>query len=431
MFLKFVVPSLAVLAIAASAQTTPAPTVRIVEEIVAKVNGEIITRGDLEENYKDIETAAAQSGLKGPARDEKVKALEANVLREQIDRILLVQKGKDMPGMTVDADVTKFFNAMQTQYKFNDENKFHDWLQQQFGKSFEELKEQKKKDLLAQRVIGYEVASKISVPEADLQKYYDDHKAEYMRDEEVFLSQILISLEGKTPEQITTAQARATDLVNRARKGEKFSDLARDNSDDPETAQNGGYIGAPSKRGTLRSELEPVVFSDKAVKGYITDPIRLTSPPAILILKVEEHYSAGQASFEEVREEVQNVIVSPKMEPKVREYLTKLRAEAFLQVKDGYTDTGAAPGKDTRWQEVAQLKPATTTKEEVLSSSKPRKKVLGVPIPGTTGEVKTLAETEKPPKPSKHPARTQDPEARAAAEQAKEDSSPPMPPIKQ
>jgi peptidyl-prolyl cis-trans isomerase SurA len=319
---------------------------------------------------------------------------------------LLVQKGKDMPGVTVDAEVTKYFNAWQTQLKFNDENKFHEFLQQQFGRSFEELKEQKKRELLAQRVIGYEVVQKISVPEADLQKYYDDHKAQYMRDEEVFLSQILISTEGKSPEQVTVAQQRATDLAVRARKGEKFSELARDNSDDPETAQNGGYLGAPMKRGDLRPELAAIVFSDKAVKGYITDPIKL--PAGFLIIKVEEHYAAGQASFEEVREEVQQAIVGPKMEPKVREYLTKLREQAFLQIKEGYVDTGAAPGKDTRWQEVAQLKPATTTKEEVLSSSKAHKKVLGVAIPGTTAEVKTLAETEKPPKPSHRKARPQD-----------------------
>ena len=181
MLFKFVVPSLAVVAIVASAQTTPAPTVRIVEEIVAKVNGEIITRGELEEKNKEIEIGATQAGLKGPNRDEKVKALEANVLRESIDELLLVQKGKDMPGMTVDAEVAKYFNALQAQYKFSDENKFHEALQQQLGRSFEELKEQKKRELLGQRVIGYEVAQKIAVPEADLQKYYDEHKAQYMR----------------------------------------------------------------------------------------------------------------------------------------------------------------------------------------------------------------------------------------------------------
>jgi parvulin-like peptidyl-prolyl isomerase len=423
---------LAMLAISASAQTTPAPVVRTVEEIVAKVNGEIITRGELDEKHKELEAAAAQAGLKGPKADEAIKERATDILREQIDALLLVQKGKDMPGLTVDADVAKYFNNLQAQYKFNDDTKFHEFLQQQLGRSFEELKDQKKRDILAQRVVSYEVASKISVPENDLQKYYDEHKTEYVRDEEVFLSQILISTEGKSADQVKNAEDRAKDLVARARKGDKFSDLARDNSDDPETAQNGGYIGAPSKRGTLRPELEALVFKEK--KGYITDPIKLTNPPGFLILKVEEHYDAGLASFEEVREEVQQAIVGPKMEPKVREYLMKLRQDAFLQIKDGYVDTGAAPGKDTRWQEVAQLKPALTTKEEVLSRSKPRKKLLGVPIPGTTGEVKTLEETEKSPK-SKHRARPDaTPEALEStpgAKTAKEDSGPPMPPIKQ
>src|ERR1039458_3472682 len=110
--------------------------------------------------------------------------------------------------------------------------------------------------------MGFDVAQRITVPEADLQKYYDEHKNQYMRDEEVFLSQILISTEGKTAEQIATAESRANDLVARARKGEKFSELARDNSDDVETAQNGGYTGAPSKRGILRPELEAVVFKE-------------------------------------------------------------------------------------------------------------------------------------------------------------------------
>ncbi|MEI9973661.1 MAG: SurA N-terminal domain-containing protein [Ignavibacteriota bacterium] len=185
---------MAVVAIAASAQTsTPPATVHIVEEIVAKVNGEIITRGELEDKYKQLEAAATQSGLKGAARDEKVKAAQANVLREEIDQLLLVQKGKDMPGLTVDAEVTKYFNAIQAQYKFNDDTKFHEFLQQQTGKTYEELKEERKRDVIAQRVIGYQVASKISVPESDLQKYYDEHKSEYVREEEVFLSQILIS----------------------------------------------------------------------------------------------------------------------------------------------------------------------------------------------------------------------------------------------
>jgi hypothetical protein len=68
----------------------------------------------------------------------------------------------------------------------------------------------------------------------------------------------------------------------------------------------------------------------------------------------------------------------------MREYMTKLREQAFLEIKPGYEDTGAAPGKDTKWNDPAQLKPETTTKEEVLAKGR-RKKILGVvPVPGTT-----------------------------------------------
>ena len=251
-----------------------------------------------------------------------------------------------------------------------------------------------------------------------------------MREEQVFLSQIVISTEGKSPAQVTALEAKAKDLVARARRGDKFSDLVRDNSDDAETAQNGGMIGA-SKRGTLRPEIEAVVFKEK--KGYVTDPIKL--PTGYLILKVEEHYDAGQASFEEVREEVQSAVLGPRVEPKVREFLTRLRQDAYLQIKEGYVDSGAAPGKDTRWQEVAQLAPPKTTKEEVMARSRTRKKVLGiVPILGTSEQSKSLAETEKAPKKRKVRLADVSPDAvesNPTHKAAKVDNGPPMAPIKQ
>jgi hypothetical protein len=143
----------------------------------------------------------------------------------------------------------------------------------------------------------------------------------------------------------------------------------------------------------MRPQIEAIVF--KAKKGFVTDPIKLDNPPGFLILKVEEHFEAGQASFEEVQEDVHDILAKPLLEPKVREYLTQLRQQAYLQIKDGYVDTGAAPGKDTRWQEAAMLKPPVTTKEEVQARAKPHKKVLGMPIPGTKADL-------KPDKPSKH-----------------------------
>jgi hypothetical protein len=199
-----------------------------------------------------------------------------------------------------------------------------------------------------------------------MQKYYDDHKSEFMRKEsQVFLSQIVISTEGKTPEQLAAAEKKAKDVSARAKKGEKFGDLARDFSDDLETSKNAGYIGAMPK-GILDKAVEDVVFKEK--KGYVTDPIKLRQ--AYLILKVEDRVEAGQASFEEVKSDIQDKMVQPRVEPKARAFLSRLREDAFLEIKEGYTDSGAVPGKDTRWKDVAQLKPQTITKEEVAARRK-------------------------------------------------------------
>lgn len=408
MFWKFVVLCGAALG-AASAQTD---SVRVVEEIAAKVNGDIVTRGQLVEKQKEDVGMLRAQGLTGAKLTEGIQENTANGLRDLIDQLLLVQKAKEMPNLNVEADITKYFNAWQVQAKITDPDKFHEWLREQSGMTFEELKDRKRKELMAQRIVGYEVASRVVVPEVDLQKYYDEHKADFVRKEQVFLSQILISTEGKTPEQVAAAEAKANDISARAKKGEKFSDLARDNSDDLGTAQNGGYLGQPSERGMMRPELEAIVFKEK--KGFVTNPIKLTNPAGFLILKVEEHFEAGQASFEEVQEEIHDILARPLLEPKVRVYLTQLRQQAYLQIKDGYVDTGAAPGKDTRWQEVAMIKPPVTTKEEVTARAKPHKKVLFVPIPGTTAAIKMPKDQKAkadlqavnnpaPPKPAKKP----------------------------
>jgi peptidyl-prolyl cis-trans isomerase SurA len=256
--------------------------------------------------------------------------------------------------------------------------------------TFEDFKQQMTNQLLTQKVISEEIGSRINIPEADLRKYYDDHKGDFIREEQVFLSQIIISTEGKTSEQVAAAQKKAADLVARARKGEKFSDLAKANSDDVATAKDGGEM-PPFKRSDhlLRKEIEDIVFAQK--KGTVADPIKI--PQGLLILRIDDHFEPGQASFEEVKEEVMQRMAAPQMQPRVREYLTKLRQDAFLEIKEGYVDSGAAPGKDTNWKDAIELKPQTTTKEEVAAHHK--KKILGV-VPVGGGKKPSAADSAAP-----------------------------------
>jgi parvulin-like peptidyl-prolyl isomerase len=298
--------------IAATVAAAAAADVKIVEEIAAKVNGEIVTKGDLEELRQEQANELRQKGATPAQVAQNLNHMMADALRDKIDVLLLVQRGKDL-NISVDSDATKELAHLQMQSKITDTDKFGDWVREQFGVSLEEYKQRLKDQLLSQRVVSEEVGSRIFIPEDEMKKYYDEHKADYLREDQVFLSQILLSTEGKDEEQKASAEIKAKDVVKRARAGEKFTDLAAANSDDAETSKNGGYLGAPQKREDLRKEVADVVFTHQ--KGYVTDPIKLTDPSGLLILKVEERYEAGQATFEEVRDEIQNTMASPKMQP--------------------------------------------------------------------------------------------------------------------
>src|SRR6516162_9126526 len=118
-----------------------AADVKVVEEIAAKVNGEIITRGELEQTRKEIEQGLRTEGLTGSKLQDAVKQYSANALRDQIDQLLLVQKGKDL-NISVDSDVTPQLADIQVQARDKDGNritdpdKFHQFVQEQTGMSF-------------------------------------------------------------------------------------------------------------------------------------------------------------------------------------------------------------------------------------------------------------------------------------------------------
>jgi len=194
----------------------------------------------------------------------------------------------------------------------------------------------------------------------------------------VFLREILVATEGKDVIGQGAAEKKAKDVAARAKKGEKFDELAQSNSDSG-SAQQGGEIGAYEK-GQLRAELEAAVWTQP--RGFVTDPINTGN--GFLILKVDDHQKAGLAEFEEVQNEITGKLFQPRMQPELRKFLTQLRQDAFLEIKPGYEDSGAVPGKNTAWVDPAEIKPETVTKEAVLARSRRKKLLHVVPIPGTT-----------------------------------------------
>lgn len=361
-----------------------AADVKIVEQIIAKVNNEIITRGELERTRRQLEQELKRQGASEDKLKQALQEAEGNILRERIDQLLLVQKGKDL-NISVDSEVSKYMGEIQLQSKITDPDKFQQFVREQTGMSFEDFKQQTKDGILTRHVIQREVGSRIAIPKAELLKYYEEHKNEFVREEQVVLREIFISTEGKDAAGAAAAEKKAKDIVARTRKGENFGNLARDNSD-AATAQNLGELGA-FKRGDLKKEIEEIVFKESP--RYVTDPLR--QPNGFVILRIEERYAPGLQPFEAVENEVMERLYTPRMQPAVRTYLTRLRENAFLEIRSGFVDSGAAPGKDTAWKEPGQFKPQTVTKEEVASRIRRRRLFWLIPMPGTQTSVTTAS----------------------------------------
>jgi peptidyl-prolyl cis-trans isomerase SurA len=138
------------------------------------------------------------------------------------------------------------------------------------------------------------------------------------------------------PAKVAAAKAKADDLEAKLRAGGDFSQLARSSSDGP-TAAQGGDLGQ-FRRGALAKVLEDATFSLKS--GEFTEPIR--TKQGYVILKVVQHVPGGVPQYKDVEQDVEQTFYEARMMPAMRDYLTKMREDAYVEIKTGYTDTGAS-----------------------------------------------------------------------------------------
>jgi len=337
----------------------------VVEEIVARVNNQIITRSEYLHSREELKKEAQQQD---PVNADKIIAeRDKDVLRDLIDQELLLSKGKDM-GISADTEVIKKLDEMRKDMKLDSMEELEKAAQSQ-GISFEDYKQNLRNQLITQQVIGKEVGSRLVINKDDEQKFYDQHKSELERPESIRLSEILISTDAKPndstdeAQRLQAAQAKADDLLAQIRKGAKFDEVAKKNSDGP-TAAQGGDLGE-FKRGTLAKELEDKTFVMKP--NDVSDVIR--TKQGFVILKVTEHHNAGVPALSEIEPRVQDALYMQKLQPALRGYLTKLREDAFIDVKAGYVDSGASPN---------QTKPVETATKEPGAKELKKKKKLGL-----------------------------------------------------
>src|ERR1051326_7446531 len=320
------------------------------DEIIARVDDQIITRSDMEK-AKSTQLEELKQRYPSDWQSHVAKA-QADTLRDLIDQQLLLERGKEL-GITGETELVKRLNTLRQQMGLASIDDLEKEAQKQ-GVSYEDFKEQIRISIVTQQVVGQEVGGKLHISNEDIQDWYNKHQKELEGPEEVNLSEIMVSTqpekqegenkdkqgsEPEDPAKVAQAEAKANQLLDQLKKGANFEDLAKKSSDGP-TAAQGGTLGT-FKRGELAKDLEEKTFSLKA--GETTDVIRTRQ--GFIILKVTAHRAAGVPELKDISDRIREAIYSERLEPAARAYLTKLREQAYIDIKSGYTDTGASPNQ--------------------------------------------------------------------------------------
>jgi peptidyl-prolyl cis-trans isomerase SurA len=307
------------------------PNGSVVEDVIVRVNDQIINRSDLERSQQQM-AAENQQNNASPA---EIAEREKNLLRDMIDQQLLLSRAKEL-GLNADAEVIRRLDEIRKQNHMDSMDDLEKAARQQ-GVSYEDFKANIRNGILTQQVVRDEVGRRLQMTQAQEQAFYEAHKQEFAQPEQVRLSEILIPLPAEANDTaIAQAQAKAADIAAKLKAGAKFNELAEAYSGGP-TASQGGDLGL-FKRGALAKTLEDQTFDLKA--GEATAPIRTRQ--GFVILKVTEHQAAGTPAMKDVENEIQNAMYMEQMQPALRAYLTKLREDAYIDIAQGFVDSGAS-----------------------------------------------------------------------------------------
>jgi parvulin-like peptidyl-prolyl isomerase len=333
----------------------PGVRAEILEQVLVKVNGEIITKTEFEarqvaelRNRQELANVSPNS----PELQKAVATITPDLILAVVDELLLVQRGRESGYALGDQQFASILENIKNSNNLQDDAKFQEALKQE-GLTMADLRRNLERQMLVQQVQRVEILEKISITDEEARAYYDAHRQEFTSPAEVTLREILLEVRtterGVNVAEDDTVREQAQDLKKRLLSGEPFPRLAGEYSVAASKA-NGGLIG-PLNSGELAPALRDLLA--KMQVGDITEPIR--TQRGYQLLKLESRTEAKLRSFEEARGDIGNRIGDQKLRGEREKYLDRLRAQATItwrnaELKKAY-ETALAKRKETPSQQ--------------------------------------------------------------------------------
>lgn len=288
---------------------------------VAVVNGEKISKADLEKSFNE---ALASQGVNAASltADQKLQGysqiLEGMIIEKLVDKQAADVK---VDQAEVDAQLAKIKAQFPSEDVFQSEMK-------KSGVTMDQFLGNLKKSIRQSKWMQSQVQGKDTVTEADAKAFYDANLKEFANPDLVKASHILFRVPpDATPEQLKAAEKKAKDAIVRANKGEDFSKLASELSEEPGAAQRGGDLGYFPKD-KMVPEFADAAFAQK-VGTVSATPVKTKF--GYHVIKVTDKKPAGTASFDEAKAQIMQFLQNQKRREIFRSVVQELKQSAKIE----------------------------------------------------------------------------------------------------
>ncbi len=313
----------------------------IIQKIIVKVNGEILTQTDLEDQQiaalreKNPQLRGLQDFGSDAALQKALADVTPDVLVTAIDELLLIQHARETGVRFTDENFKMAIESVKKQNNLDDAGLTK--AMQGEGITMADLRENFERAYLRRAVEEREIMKNMTITEQEARQYYKAHPEQFLTPATVTVREIFVSVptvtgaDGKPAINAAASEealAKLKTARDRAAKGEDFAKIAAEVSESG-TKANGGLIGP-----VLVTDLNPTLAElfSKMKTGEISEPTR--NAEGYQIFKMDTKSTQEPRAFETVRNEIAQRIYSERLEGETRKYLEKLRETALIEWKD-------------------------------------------------------------------------------------------------
>lgn len=316
------ITSAAVLFISSSFLYPEKASGEVISSIAAVVNEDIITTLDVK---KELAAAMQEAALKkAPVADQE--KIEQESLTKLIDKKLVEQKIKELNIKVSEEDLRQAIEEVKKQNNLTQDALVAALASQ--GLSYEQYRTQLKDQLERLRLVSQEVRAKIQVGDREMQEFFESNKVSFQEEEQLRARQIFFRMEKTAPAaEIKTIMMTALSVLNEARHGADFSELAKKYSNDA-SAADGGNLGVFRLNDTL-SDFQEALSGMKP--GEVSELI--VTPVGLHIVKLEERIPGKIKQFAEVKADIEDRLYRKKSEERFAAWVSDLKAHANIEIK--------------------------------------------------------------------------------------------------